>query len=93
MIPVMIGVQRAGDTVILNGATLHWVCGAGFAVNTSWNFGVRTAQQMRYAFDRDLINKTLKFRTLIPLRTLAMRVRFLPKKDTPPASSAHSSFC
>jgi hypothetical protein len=73
-VPVMLGVQRPGDTVVLNGGTLHWVCGAGFAVNSSWNFGVRSKALLESAFERDAINQALKARTLVPLHTLVLRV-------------------
>jgi hypothetical protein len=73
-IPMMIGIQKPGDTVILNGATLHWVRSAGFAVNSSWNFGVRDAKQMQLAIERDAINVELGIRNIVPLRSLAIQL-------------------
>jgi len=73
-IPVMIGVQRPGDTAILNGGTLHWVRSGGFAVNSSWNFGLRRADQLELAFQRDKINYDLKIRNIVPLRCLVLEL-------------------
>lgn len=99
-IPMMIGIQKPGDTVILNGATLHWVRSAGFAVNSSWNFGVRDADQMELAIERDAINVKLGIRNIVPLRSLAIQLLInfrnshtehdLPLKDPNELAYIHS---
>lgn len=86
-IPLMIGIQRAGDTAILNGATLHWVRSAGFAVNSSWNFGMRIAAQIDSAFERERINYKLNVRNIVPLRCLCLNVLVAAKQSDVSVSS------
>lgn len=66
------GIQRPGDLVIVGCGSPHWVKSKGVAVNTAWNFSPKTLSVFKNAFERDKINSKLLFRSLIPIKTLAL---------------------
>jgi hypothetical protein len=73
-IPWLWGVQKPGEVVVLQGGTLHWVRSGGFAVNSSWNFGVRTVQLLEAALERNEINLGLGLRSVIPLKAVCVQI-------------------
>ena len=75
-IPVMKGVQRAGDLVCLKGDTLHWVRSYGISVHSSWNMGPWEESTLVAAALRRSINDSLNppLPSLIPLKTLCLDI-------------------
>ena len=70
-IPVMMGIQEPGDVVVLKGGTQHWVRSLGHGINTSWNFGLGTLEQLQTAFERYEINKNVKrVDNIVPMKML-----------------------
>ncbi len=70
-IPVMTGIQEPGDVVVLKGGTQHWVRSMGHAINTSWNFGLGSLEQLQTAFTRYEINKEVKrVDNIVPMKML-----------------------
>ena len=70
-IPVMTGIQEPGDVVVLKGGTQHWVRSLGHGINTSWNFGLGTFEQLRTAFERYEINKDVqRVDNIVPMKML-----------------------
>ena len=70
-IPVMTGIQEPGDVVVLKGGTQHWVRSMGHAINTSWNFGLGSLEQLQTAFTRYEINKEVKrVENIVPMKML-----------------------
>eukprot|EP01138_Halocafeteria_seosinensis_P014876 gb/GECG01015186.1/.p1 GENE.gb/GECG01015186.1/~~gb/GECG01015186.1/.p1 ORF type:complete len:1141 (+),score=108.89 gb/GECG01015186.1/:1-3423(+) len=73
-IPVLRGVQNAGDMICLNGGTLHWVRSFGVSVHASWNIGPWQESTLRSACVRRSINNgiTPPLPSLIPMQTLCL---------------------
>lgn len=66
------GIQKPGDLVLVGCGSPHWVKSRGVAVNTAWNFSAKNYNIFKNAFDRDKVNSKLLFRSLIPMKTLAL---------------------
>ena len=67
----MTGIQEPGDVVVLKGGTQHWVRSMGHAINTSWNFGLGTLEQLETAFTRYDINKEVeRVDNIVPMKML-----------------------
>ncbi len=75
-IPVMLGRQRAGDTVVLQGGTLHWVKAMGVAVHSSWNYAPFRAETFQAAIARRNINASMRpaYPSYVPVSTLCLNV-------------------
>jgi hypothetical protein len=71
-IPVMTCYQEPGDCIVLKGGTQHWVRAKGYAVNSSWNFGHGTLEQLQTSFERYEINKSTTVRNIVPLKILTL---------------------
>ena len=69
-IPYTYSTQSAGDCVVLDGSTLHWVRALGFSLHFSWNFGVVSANQYLRALERYDENVRLGVKNLVPMQTL-----------------------
>ena len=69
-IPYTYSTQSAGDCVVLDGSTLHWVRALGFSLHFSWNFGVVSATQYLRALERYDENVRLGVKNLVPMQTL-----------------------
>jgi hypothetical protein len=70
----MRGFQSAGDVVVLQGGTLHWVRALSCSVNSSWNFGRFTLAQWTTAYERYDVNTTLSPPTqnMVSMHTLTV---------------------
>lgn len=44
----------------------------GHSINSSWNFGTKDKTQIQYSIERYLINKEIKFKSLVPMLTLML---------------------
>lgn len=75
-IPVMVGRQNAGDTIVLQGGTLHWVKAMGVAVHSSWNYAPFRAETFQAAIARRNINACMRpaYPSYVPVATLCLNV-------------------
>ena len=73
-VPVRVGLQKAGDVVVLKGGTLHWVVADSVTVHSSWNFGELCAGQLSDALDRAAVNERIGVPNLIAIRTVILDV-------------------
>ena len=75
-IPVMVGRQNAGDTVLLQGGTLHWVKAMGVSVHSSWNYAPFRAETFQAALARRNINTSMRpaYPSYVPVATLCLNV-------------------
>lgn len=71
-IPFQHILQRAGDCITLQGATLHWVRALGFSLHFSWNFGYPGVDQLHQSLLRYHINTEVKIKNLVPMQTLVL---------------------
>jgi RAB protein geranylgeranyltransferase component A len=62
--------QKAGDMVVLQPGTLHWVRSRGMTTQTAWNFADFDILQLQQMHERFKINKEIKFQTIIAFLTL-----------------------
>lgn len=73
-IPYMYGIQEAGDVVVLQGATMHWVRSLGFAVHVSWNLCSLSYDQLQSSLVRYVDNnrrdKGKTYKNVLPLQSL-----------------------
>ena len=68
-IKVTMFVQEEGDVVSLSPGTLHWVRSHEVTVNSAWNFGEHSYNQLSRICERWKVNSDIGFRSLIPTRT------------------------
>ena len=75
-IPIMRGRQRAGDTVVLAGGTIHWVKALGPAVHTSWNYAPFRPATFAAAIARRNINASMRpvYPSYVPMTSLCRAV-------------------
>ena len=58
------------DVINVGCGCLHWVYARGTSVNSAWNFGDFSADQIRHAFERWSLNQEIGFASLVPMQTL-----------------------
>ncbi|UYV73186.1 KDM6A, partial [Cordylochernes scorpioides] len=66
-VPVYRFVQRPGDMVWVNAATVHWVQAVGWCNNIAWNVGPLTWKQYYLALDRYEWNKLQNYKSIVPM--------------------------
>lgn len=73
-IPYIRFVQQKGEVVHLNAGTVHWVQAVDVCNNVAWNIGPFTANQFTWAMDRYTCNIPEKYKSIVPMETLAWRL-------------------
>ena len=66
-IPVYRFLQRPGDVVWVDAATVHWVQAVGWCNNIAWNVGPLTANQYSLAIERYELNKLKNYKSIVPV--------------------------
>lgn len=74
-------VQQPGDFVIVGPGTIHWVKSCGLTVNSAWNFGRKKLLNFKKSYERENINKSIKYRSLVPMNLLALDLLNYELKD------------
>eukprot|EP00742_Colponemidia_sp_Colp-10_P007636 GILJ01008230.1.p1 GENE.GILJ01008230.1~~GILJ01008230.1.p1 ORF type:complete len:1309 (+),score=160.60 GILJ01008230.1:159-3929(+) len=70
-IPVMYGLQKVNDVILVGIGCVHWVRARGVTINSSWNFGTMDLQQLQSSFERYDKNREIGFQSLVPMYTLS----------------------
>lgn len=65
-------IQQPGDLVIVGPGAIHWVKSLGRTVNSAWNFGSKRLINFKRSYEREKINKSINFRSIVPMNLLAL---------------------
>ena len=73
-VPVITGIQEAGDAVTVGIGCVHWVYSRGKTCCSAWNIGDLSFDMFEAAFRRWDDNLEIGFPSLVPMQTLALDV-------------------
>jgi len=80
-IPYTRFVQKMGEVVHLNAGTVHWVQAVDVCNNVAWNVGPLTANQFAQALERYTCNIPERYKSIVPMETLAWRLTNVQSAD------------